>query len=49
MDDTRPNMPAASVRLFDPQRGHLRNGGYAEETGKTCLRWVRRLVLCPRV
>jgi hypothetical protein len=49
MDDIRPKVPVAPVRLFDQLRHHLRDGGYAWETEKTCLHWVRRFVLRPEV
>lgn len=32
MDDIRPKLPAASVRLFDPLRRHRRDHGYAWKT-----------------
>ena len=45
MDDIRPNVPAAPVRLFDQLRRHMRDHGYAWKTEKTYLHWVRRFIL----
>ena len=36
MDDIRPNVPAAPVRLLEQLRRHLRDGGYAWKTEQTC-------------
>ncbi len=49
MDDIRPNVPVAPVRLFDQLRRHLRDGGYAGKMEMTSLHWVRRFVLRPEV
>jgi hypothetical protein len=34
MDDIRPNVPVAPVRLFDQLRRHMRDGGYARQTAR---------------
>lgn len=45
MDDIRPKVTAAPVRLFDQLRRHMRDGGYAWKTKKTYLHWICRFIV----
>jgi len=42
---TPPAVPASPTRLIDQLRRHMRDGGYAWKTEKTCFHWIRRFVL----
>lgn len=44
MDDIRPPIPAGSERFSDQIRQDLRSKGYAYQTEKTYLHWIKRFV-----
>ena len=45
MDDIRHAIPAGSNRFTDQVRQDLRDRGYAYQTEKTYLHWIRRFIL----
>lgn len=44
MDDIRPLIPAGSVRFTHQVRQDLRDKGYAYQTEKTYLHWIKRFI-----
>jgi integron integrase len=45
MDDIRHPIPISPTRFLDQLRQHMRDKGYAYQTEKTYLHWVRRFIL----
>lgn len=45
MDDIRPTLEANSPRFLDSVRRHMRDQGYAYQTEKTYIHWIRRFIL----
>lgn len=44
MDDVRPAIPAGSKRFVHQVRQDMRNKGYAYQTEKTYLHWIKRFI-----
>ena len=45
MDDIRPAIPSGSNRFIDNLRRNLRDKGYAFQTEKTYVHWIKRFIL----
>jgi site-specific recombinase XerD len=45
MDDIRPAIPSGSNRFIDGLRRDLRDKGYAFQTEKTYVHWIKRFIL----
>jgi hypothetical protein len=45
MEDIPPTIPSGSDKFLDCLRRHMRGRGYAYQTEKTYIHWIKRFIL----